>query len=772
MTGSDDDSTDHEKRQVLFDDDEEDDSDNDQKKKFQINKKFATEYTNRKQQEEYRRVVQFEGVPDDNDDGSSSESSSEDEDGDLLTTAVDVEIFKTINALRSKDKKIYDPNAKFFSSVAAAETGSDSDSDDDDGKARQKKSKPKRYKDVLREQVLDKINEGKDAAESDDEQAGNSEEFESTKTSRLAYDAQQQELRKEFLDNADGESDEDNLMVVRTKNGRAKADDDGNDEETRQRLLDEMQKLEESVGDTKLEDPKGEVQDGQKFLLEYFKNQAWTERGDDESSDEEVPGKPPRPTKPDNGHESDEDSIDQVDRMDNFEAEYNFRFEQAAAAGGDAGAAPSGADFSVIGYARGQTMNTLRRKDDSRRDKRLARQERKAAERKAKEEQLKRLKNAKKQEMDAKLKQIKAVLGDMEENSASAPVDEATILKLMEGDFDPDKFEELMKEAYSDDFYQQQDAEWKTDQDVRETLKKDEDGALLVGQDDDGGLYDNDEENEYEGGYDEEEYDGMEEEEEEWPEEEGYAADGNDGQKPESELEQKVKAKMMDELYKLDYEDIIAGMPTRFKYRTVEANTYGLSTEEILFSRDTTLKQFVSLKKMAPYNDQGEFHADAKRRRRFREMLKRDLQEQEAQPKPQDESSSKSKTSDDADVVEDDGGGKKKKRRRLRKSKRTEKDEPEEKVAAKEDNAQDDNGNDDVIEPKTKKRRRKKKKVETEEAEPDDHHKKDESNKAEASTTEMVNPEKNKKKKDKKKKKEKKTSIEGVPESRLASYGF
>jgi protein KRI1 len=68
-------------------------------------------------------------------------------------------------------------------------------------------------------------------------------------------------------------------------------------------------------------------------------------------------------------------------------------------------------------------------------------------------------------------------------------------------------------------------------------------------------------------------------------------------------------------------------MPTRFKYRQVEKNTYGLSTEEILFARDATLKQFVSLKKMAPYSEQGEHMTDSRRRRRFREMLQRDLDE-------------------------------------------------------------------------------------------------------------------------------------------------
>jgi len=47
----------------------------------------------------------------------------------------------------------------------------------------------------------------------------------------------------------------------------------------------------------------------------------------------------------------------------------------------------------------------------------------------------------------------------------------------------------------------------------------------------------------------------------------------------------------------------VAGMPTRFKYRTVERNDYGLMPEEILFTRDSTLKSYVSLKKMTLYHE-------------------------------------------------------------------------------------------------------------------------------------------------------------------------
>lgn len=45
----------------------------------------------------------------------SSSGSDEDEIGEELTPAVDVQILKTIAAIRRKDERIYEPKADFFS---------------------------------------------------------------------------------------------------------------------------------------------------------------------------------------------------------------------------------------------------------------------------------------------------------------------------------------------------------------------------------------------------------------------------------------------------------------------------------------------------------------------------------------------------------------------------------------------------------------------------------------------------------------------------------
>lgn len=60
------------------------------------------------------------------------------------------------------------------------------------------------------------------------------------------------------------------------------------------------------------------------------------------------------------------------------------------------------------------------------------------------------------------------------------------------------------------------------------------------------------------------------------------------------------------ELEALDYEDMVAGIPCRFKYRDVRARDYGLTVNEILEWEDKKLNKLVSMKKLAPYREDDE----------------------------------------------------------------------------------------------------------------------------------------------------------------------
>lgn len=83
----------------------------------------------------------------------------------------------------------------------------------------------------------------------------------------------------------------------------------------------------------------------------------------------------------------------------------------------------------------------------------------------------------------------------------------------------------------------------------------------------------------------------------------GADAEGNKFSKKAMKKWRQALQKKMDEYLKLDAEDFVAGMPTRFRYKPVPPNLYGLKLEEILLLEDKELNQVVSIKKMAPYQD-------------------------------------------------------------------------------------------------------------------------------------------------------------------------
>eukprot|EP00656_Telonema_subtile_P040024 TRINITY_DN4509_c0_g1_i5.p1 TRINITY_DN4509_c0_g1~~TRINITY_DN4509_c0_g1_i5.p1 ORF type:complete len:591 (-),score=211.37 TRINITY_DN4509_c0_g1_i5:251-2023(-) len=246
-----------------------------------------------------------------------------------------------------------------------------------------------------------------------------------------------------------------------------------------------------------------------------------------------------------------EDDSAQEDQHDEYERKYNFRFEEQEGT-------------QVETHARNHEGG-LRRKDDSRKRKRKEREDRKAADKAAKVEELKRLKNLKKQELAAKLKELQGVAGA--EGAMFEKVD-------LDAEWDPDAHEVDMNKAFDEDYYQGDE----------------EDAAKLLAQ---------------VGAEIEEEGWGNWEDEETWFEqaEEGTNESRHANKKNKSKKDKVDLGEYIDKYYELDYEDVVAGMPTRFKYHQVAAADYGLSPEEILLLPDKTLNQYASLKKYAPFRD-------------------------------------------------------------------------------------------------------------------------------------------------------------------------
>ena len=237
----------------------------------------------------------------------------------------------------------------------------------------------------------------------------------------------------------------------------------------------------------------------------------------------------------------------------------------------------------------------IRKPDTARAERRKAKAERASAEKERLREELKRLKNLKKKEIEVKMQAIARVAG------AQGPPIGADALD--EEEWDPERHEAMMAGAFGEVYYEQSDdevGELKKPQfeDMEDELKE-----LLTAQ------------AAGERGFaqaarraearaqqlagDDEDEDGEEAEDEE-------AADGEGGNRFSKRAMKKWRKALeakLEEYYRLDCEDFVAGLPCRFRYRTVAPDKFGLRTEELLLLSDKELNQVVSLKKLAPYRE-------------------------------------------------------------------------------------------------------------------------------------------------------------------------
>jgi len=153
--------------------------------------------------------------------------------------------------------------------------------------------------------------------------------------------------------------------------------------------------------------------------------------------------------------------------------------------------------------------------------------------------------------------------------------------------------------------------------------------------------------------------------------EESTATDAK-GAKGKISLKDKVELeKEMEEYYKLDYEDTIGDIKTRFKYKQVKPNSFGLSTYDILVSDDKDLNQYVSIKKLAPYREDEWKVTHHKRQSKDLILGKKDKSGKKSRSEEGGPSSSKTEKGRLTNGQESTGDKKKTTRSELRKRRKT-----------------------------------------------------------------------------------------------------
>lgn len=500
----------------------------------------------------------------DEDSSSSDDLSTDDE---VENPEFDKEFFKTLAYLKNQNPEKYSDKTNFFESTKTVEEFMK--------EKQKKKEKPVTIKDYKRELLL---KHGPGFVEEDiDEEVKETTQRTDSPTYVEEQEKLRQELKKAF-ETADS-SDEDDVLQKRDKTKEELQEEKndylawlaGQNENVPEEEGKNLQPLKEYWTSKTL------TKDDQ-FLKDYILNRRYLENAAIPTYDEIV------------GTLTDDE--EEFEKQEEFEHKYNYRFEDPDK------------DF-LKRYPR-TIPDSVRAVDNKRKEKRKERQERKDQEKIQRKRDLDELNNLKKQEIEEKLQRLKDIAQNEKFNLKE---DE------LESEFDPDEHDRRMQEAFDDEYY---------------LINKDEQKPEFPEMDNELGIEDWDN------------FDGRKSDDEA-PEDTAPHCEDDDfvmdcDYEPETAKAEKIKMlqeelidntkskrkkrkrtsklaeiikmkkpvyepsdktydEYLDEYYKLDYEDIIADTPCRFKYVETTPNDFGLTIEEILMASNKELNQWASLKK-------------------------------------------------------------------------------------------------------------------------------------------------------------------------------
>ncbi|KAG1836085.1 KRI1-like family C-terminal-domain-containing protein [Suillus subalutaceus] len=583
------------------------DSDTEDIQTLTINEHYAKAFEYKKEREELAKLKEkygsdFEDGADDETD--SEDAESEDEDGEELTPAMDAAILRTLARIKKKDPAIYNAENTIFeeeqerTTVRAPQVRE---------RTTKNKSKPLTFRQATLASALE----------------ANSSRSPTPEPHIPTYTEEQRQLRDETrtaFHAAAAESDDDELIVPREKTKDELEDEEQEYKEYLKHAvgmdlesLIEAENVEQGANEKKKSKTKksgneakgmSKKEADQEFLVSYILNRGWIDKSAKRlPTYNDIVGKAK-----DSAAESDQGSVaveqqgayehsieddDEFEEIaDAFETSYNFRFEEPDAA-------------TIKSFPR-NIASTVRRVDTTRKEGRERKKRRQEEELEKKHEEVKRLKALKMKEVRRKLERIGREGGvnaeAFEEFDLDADWDpEAHDVQMAglyhdgeDSDIDADQEKPVWDDDVNiDDIIPSQPAESSSSSKKKKKKKKKKDN-----DDDDEGVDINTMDADVVREYDEEEWDGTE------------------------EMRKRKLDEYMDEVYGLDFNDMVAGIPTRFKYTTTAPQTFALTPTEILMATNKELNQYVSVKRYAPYRAEKWDRNRGERLTEFRENLK------------------------------------------------------------------------------------------------------------------------------------------------------
>ncbi|XP_021726003.1 protein kri1-like [Chenopodium quinoa] len=529
----------------LFDD--VDDDDIEKISKIEVDKEFAKRYEHNKKREELQKLEEMEkkGLVPDSGSDSESDTDSDSEVVDVVKAAKEErKLLEALMKVRNKDPILKQQDSKLFESSSDEE-------DEGEGK-RERKKKPKYLKDVIAEQLIER---GPECEE---------EEEEEREVGRVkSYNEEQEDLRNEVLRamaEAEGEGGGEGELLRE----KERDEEEGEDDEELNKKLDEYFGEDDTLGENDV------------FLKNYLKGKLWidNDKGKSKVNMDDLAGL--------------SDDEEAIEKQEEYEKGFNFRFEENAS-------------DRVLGHSR-FVDGSVRKETNARKNQRERKKERLAQAEIERQEEVKRLKNLKRKEIQEKLSKIKEIAGI----DKDIPLDEDDL----EEDFDPEKFDKKMKAAFGDRYYEEEDVDPEfgneSESDLEKPDFKKEDELLGLPEDwdvtksSDGFLAERERlKSIAEDGSDDDELQGGEDDDDDEQVDEGKKK----RKRKKSAIKEALDKKLEEELYKLDYEDSIGDLKTRFKYREVKPSKYGLTAADILMLDEQELNQYVSLKKLATYRE-------------------------------------------------------------------------------------------------------------------------------------------------------------------------